>query len=171
MTEPATLTDRQAEKLLTLIRANPQLGTVAALKQLGIKASRQHARQLTVELGEAYEEARGRGHERIRQEIQRRAIDGVDEPVYQGGEQVGVIRRYSDRLLLALAKAQLPEYRDRVELTGADGGPVQLEDRSASLADVARILETVGALAQHGRGAAREALPAPRKVLSAPEHD
>ena len=42
--------------------------------------------------------------------------------------------------------------RAQVEVTGADGGAIQVEDRSASLADVARVLEAVGALAGVGGG-------------------
>ena len=35
---------------------------------------------------------------------------------------------------------------ERHELTGADGGPLTVEDRSASLADVAAVLRDTGAL-------------------------
>lgn len=47
----------------------------------------------------------------IRDEIRRRAIDGVDEPVYYQGNVVGHVRRYSDTVLLAMANAHLPDYR------------------------------------------------------------
>jgi len=41
-----------------------------------------------------------------------RAVDGWDEPVYNRGVQCGVIRRFSDRLLEMLMKADDPRYRD-----------------------------------------------------------
>lgn len=50
----------------------------------------------------------------IEQEIHRRAIEGVEEPVYQQGKKVGTITRYSDQLLLAHARRHIPEYRDRI---------------------------------------------------------
>lgn len=47
-------------------------------------------------------------------ELHRRAVEGYDEPVYSQklGTQIGTIRKYSDRLLLALAKKLDPSYRD-----------------------------------------------------------
>ena len=55
-------------------------------------------------------------------ELQRRSIEGVEEPVYQGGELVGYKRKYSDTLLLGLLKSEDPDkYSDKqqVQLTGA----------------------------------------------------
>jgi hypothetical protein len=53
-----------------------------------------------------------------------RAIDGWDEPVYQGGELVGTRRRYSDRLLELRLKAERPDkYRERVTTTHELGEP------------------------------------------------
>lgn len=45
-----------------------------------------------------------------------RARDGIDEPVYQGGVQVGTKRKYSDKLLELLLKRHRPEFRDRAIL-------------------------------------------------------
>ena len=46
-------------------------------------------------------------------EARRRAIEGVLEPVFQQGKKVGVIRRYSDKLLELLLKAHKPDkYRE-----------------------------------------------------------
>jgi hypothetical protein len=57
----------------------------------------------------------------------KRARDGVEEPVYQGGEMVGTVTKYSDTLLIFLMKAHRPKmYRETVksEITGPDGGPM-----------------------------------------------
>lgn len=75
----------------------------------------------------------------LEDEARVRAEDGVDEPVFHGGKQCGTVRRYSDTLLIFLLKAHNPEkYREnsRMELTGAGGGPVQVNDteRAARLA-------------------------------------
>jgi hypothetical protein len=74
--------------------------------------------------------------DRIRAAYFRRAIEGVDEPVFQMGVQVGTIRRYSDPLLMALGKAHMPDlFRERTatELTGPGGGPIQSESRVVAL--------------------------------------
>jgi hypothetical protein len=47
----------------------------------------------------------------IHEEIRRRAIDGWDVPIFYQGKQSGSIGKYSDRLLLLLAKAHCPEFR------------------------------------------------------------
>lgn len=67
------------------------------------------------------------------------------------------------------AKRWNPAYREKhqLEVTGQDGGPITIEDRSASLADVARVLEAVGALAELSRGPARPALPPAARVIDA----
>lgn len=52
----------------------------------------------------------------LEQEAMRRAKEGVEEPVFQGGKQVGVIRKYSDILLIFLLKAHRPKkYRDNTQ--------------------------------------------------------
>lgn len=49
-------------------------------------------------------------------EAKRRGMEGIDEPVFHRGEQCGVIRRYSDQLLITLLKAHAPEkYRNNVQ--------------------------------------------------------
>ena len=42
-------------------------------------------------------------------EAYRRAIEGVDEPVFYQGKQVAIIKKYSDTVLLALLAAHRPE--------------------------------------------------------------
>lgn len=47
----------------------------------------------------------------VRAEIQRRALHGVDEPVYQKGQLIGYKRVYSDQLLIIEARRTDPEVR------------------------------------------------------------
>jgi hypothetical protein len=50
-------------------------------------------------------------------EARRRALKGALRPVYHKGKRVGVIREYSDTLLIFLLKANRPEkYRDNFDL-------------------------------------------------------
>ena len=62
----------------------------------------------------AWDEAIEDAYDRLEAEAWRRGHDGVDEPVYQGGQSVGTIRRYSDNLLSVLLRANRPaKFRDR----------------------------------------------------------
>ena len=81
----------------------------------------------------AGDEALAEATERLEMEARRRAHDGVLEPVFYKGDKVGTVRKYSDTLLIFLLKAHAPEkYRDnsRVELTGRDGGPIDVRSLS-----------------------------------------
>lgn len=60
----------------------------------------------------------------------RRGVEGVEKPVYQGGELVGKVREYSDALLILLIKhhtAKAEKYRERKDVTsGGETLAVQL---------------------------------------------
>lgn len=60
-----------------------------------------------------FHEAEATANDVIRQEIWRRAYEGVEEPVYQLAKFVGTVRKYSDTLLIFEAKRRMPEYRDK----------------------------------------------------------
>lgn len=66
--------------------------------------------------------------DRAEAEVYRRAFRGVDRPVYYAGQQVGIIRDYSDSLAALYLKAHRPEaYRDRAGAdTGKHSGPVRV---------------------------------------------
>jgi hypothetical protein len=72
-----------------------------------------------------YAEAHEDALDALEEEARRRAVDGVLEPVFQGGEQVGRIRKYSDTLLITLLKGKRPEtFRERHEHSGPNGTPL-----------------------------------------------
>jgi AcrR family transcriptional regulator len=74
---------------------------------------------------ELYEAAHEDAIDRLEEEARRRAVDGWNEPVYQGGEKVGTIRKFSDAMLALLLKGKRPDtFRERHEHTGKDGGPI-----------------------------------------------
>lgn len=99
----------------------------------------------------AWSQALEQGTQRLEDEALRRAVDGVEKPVYQGGEFVGTITEYSDRLLEFLLRGRRPAvYRDglNLEVTGPNGGPLQIErdaERDARL--YAKLVE-IGLLSQ-----------------------
>lgn len=73
----------------------------------------------------AFHQAEIDATETMEAEAYRRAVEGTDKPVYQGGVMVGTVREYSDTLLIFMLKARSPEkYRDRIDVTT---GAVQTE--------------------------------------------
>lgn len=69
-----------------------------------------------------YNQAKADADDVIRAEIKRRAIDGVDEYVTSMGkvvyfhDQPLTITKYSDSLLSLLAKARMPEFREKTHI-------------------------------------------------------
>lgn len=121
------------EKLTAFCAALAETGIVAkACKAVDI--SRQQAykwRQSMPEFAKAWDDALEIGITALEDEAHRRAFEGTDEPVFHQGAMCGSMRRYSDTLAIFLLKAHRPDkYREntRMELTGANGGPVQVDD-------------------------------------------
>lgn len=103
---------------------------------------------------EAFRIAQEESIERMELEARRRAVNGVDEPVFQGGKQVGLIRRYSDTLLIFQLKAARPSvYRENVrhEVGGADGGPIKIESIQQHAAALAADPEAAALIEQLAR--------------------
>ncbi len=64
-------------------------------------------------------------------EARRRAFKGTRKPVFFQGRQCGHIREYSDSLMMFLIKGKRPEYAtERREVSGRDGGPVEVRNLS-----------------------------------------
>jgi len=60
----------------------------------------------------------------LESEARRRAVEGVEEPLFQKGAKVGTIRRYSDALLMFLLRAAKPDrYGDSLALRQAAKTP------------------------------------------------
>ncbi len=62
-------------------------------------------------------------------EAYRRAVEGVQKPVFYQGEECGLVREYSDMLLTTLLKARAPEkYREnaKVEHSGSVSVPIEI---------------------------------------------
>jgi hypothetical protein len=55
----------------------------------------------------------------LESEARRRAVDGVDEPVFHKGRICGTVRKYSDALLMFLLRGNAPEkYKEGVTVGG-----------------------------------------------------
>lgn len=66
------------------------------------------------------------GVDLLEDEAHRRAYDGVEKPVYQGGVLVGTVTEYSDTLMGLVLRGKRPERynTERHEHTGKDGGAI-----------------------------------------------
>lgn len=84
-------------------------------------AARSKSKTFAVEWDEAIEVAVAG----LEEEARRRAVEGVEDPVFYQGSISGHVTRYSDSLLMFLLKAHKPEkYAERRQHTGPGGGPI-----------------------------------------------
>lgn len=85
-----------------------------------------------------WEDAIEIGNDAVRNEIYRRGMKGVLEPVYHEGRVVGRKRKYSDNLLMFYAKSRMPEFKDNVHEHNhgfnVEGMAQRLADKIASIA-------------------------------------
>lgn len=101
---------------------------------------------------EAIAEIEGRMIDNLVAEAYRRAHDGVDKPVFQGGELVGYIREYSDSVLLKMLTSLSTKFRERTQLdvSNSDGSltsgasDAQIAARVASILAVAQARKARG---------------------------
>lgn len=88
---------------------------------------------------ELFEEAEKQVNDSIRAEIFRRAITGWEEPMVSAGKLVCNVKKFSDTLLLALAKSKMPEFRDKQPETqitvDVEGAKVRLLAKLGRLPD------------------------------------
>lgn len=97
-----------------------ELGTLThAAKAVGTdRSSHYYWMEHDAEYPALFAEAAQQANDSLEREARRRAVEGVEKPVYQGKELVGTIREFSDTLLIFLMKGALPgKYRERVEIT------------------------------------------------------
>lgn len=91
-----------------------------------------------------YNQAKEDAKDVLRAEIKRRAHDGWYEPIYQKGELVGKVRKYSDTLLIFHAKMMMPEYRDKSQLdvtanVTTNAGTISIDTRAMTADQLARL--------------------------------
>jgi len=117
--------DQQPEVKAAFLLAYARGGIVGeACQKVGISRTTVYAwREGDEQFAARFEQGRLEADDVVRAEIHRRAIEGVEEPVYRNGVAVVTaqgtpitVRKYSDVLLIFLAKSRMPEFRDRIEI-------------------------------------------------------
>lgn len=64
--------------------------------------------------------------DKLRDAAWTRAVDGVVQPVFQRGQNLGMQTQYSDQLLKLLLQSEDPnKFADRRQISGPDGGPIE----------------------------------------------
>jgi hypothetical protein len=105
---------------------------VRAAKLARLSSPARHSDWLKTVAGyaEEFAQAHAAAVDALEREARRRAVEGVNEPVFYKGQICGHVRKYSDHLLMFLLRAAVPsKYRERItaEVSGVDGGPIQVE--------------------------------------------
>jgi hypothetical protein len=138
-----TSSERQAAQEVFLQTFSMTANVRAACMKAGIDRSMVYRwQEHDTEFGLKFRQASEDANDVIRAELFRRAIQGVEKPVVSMGKAVYVEtedgrkrplmeRVYSDNLLSLLAKARMPEFRERqrVEMSGPDGEPIQMQQQ------------------------------------------
>lgn len=100
------------------LQAFEQTGNIShAARITGVHRWDVHRRvKRSARFAEAFAEAREIATENLEMGAWRRAVTGVSKPIYHGGEIVGAVNDYSDRLMEVLLKANAPDkYKERSE--------------------------------------------------------
>ena len=105
-----------------------RLGTIAqAAEACGISRQAHYLWLKDVEYAIAFGEAQQMARDLLEEEAHRRAVEGVERPVFYKGSQVAVVREYSDQLLTLLLKGAFPQkYRERVQQEVVGDGAAEI---------------------------------------------
>ncbi len=95
----------------------------------------QRYKETDPEFRDAWSDALAGFRESLEQELYRRAVEGVLEPVFYKGVQIGTIRRFSDKLLEMLVKANDPRKYGRQQIDVDVRGGVMMLHAPAMTAD------------------------------------
>lgn len=100
-------------------------------KRIGVtRQALYQARDVDPGFRKSWEMAYEDGTEVLEQEAHRRAVEGVEKPIYVKGEIVDTVYEYSDTLLIFLLKARDPKkYRENIkhEHSGPNDKPIHVK--------------------------------------------
>lgn len=139
------ITAEQKDRFLERLAAGMSVQAAADTDAFKRRLYRLRAKDETfaTEWATAYEE----GSDALEAEAQRRAMEGVPRRQFKDGELVREEIVYSDMLLVKLLGARRPSvFKDnaKLEVTGKNDGPIQVEHRGVKLSDVFRVAREAG---------------------------
>lgn len=123
---PKKWTTKRIEEFLAEIRRHGRLG--AAAKAVGtsrrnIIAKRERDPAFDQAVTDAWEDFR----EQTIANVQHHAWEGEEEPIVFGGEIVGHRKSFNTKMMELEAKRVVPEYRDKLQLSGDPARPIKLD--------------------------------------------
>ncbi len=123
MTGVKRFTRQGQELFLKVLRATGNVSEAA--KVAGVSRSRVYqVRARSAIFASDWADAISATDDRLEAEAVRRAVEGVEEPYHYKGEERGIVRKYSDPMLMFLLKTRIPErYGDKAgKGTGESAG-------------------------------------------------
>lgn len=113
-----------------LDRLRQSANVAASARAVGVSSSAVYAlRERDGDFRASWDEALEDAYDMLEAEARRRAFEGVEEPVFYQGQEVGTVRKYSDSLAQFLLKGyRRRKFGDKTEITGADGGALVIDD-------------------------------------------
>jgi hypothetical protein len=126
MANRTKMTRRARENFLEELQRSANVTAAATSAGISRTCAYEHKASNAV-FSAAWDEAIGIATDALEAEARRRAVTGVEEPVFYLGNECGKIRKYSDRMLEILLKGHRPEkFRERLsaEFSGPNGGPI-----------------------------------------------
>jgi len=124
----ALIAPRQATEFFRILAASGSVSLAA--KRTGLnRATLYLHRAASPAFAKRWSEALGLGREKVRDEVFRRALVGINKPVFHAGLMVGKVKHYDNRLLWSLLRSQEPETYGNRRPQPAGGAPVDLARR------------------------------------------
>ncbi len=117
----STLEEAKKARQKAFLEEYKQCAAITHACKIALIARQRHYKWLEKDpaYAKTFEEAKIAATDALVAEARRRAVQGVEEPIFYKGKLVQTIRKYSDTLLIFLLKGALPEvYRERYEISG-----------------------------------------------------
>ncbi len=125
--------EKEREKFLDALREGRSVAAAAQAADIS-RRTPYRWRQEDEEFAAAWDDAFDAGTDLMEDEAKRRAIEGVDKPVFYKGQRCGQIREYSDTLLMQQLNARRPEkYRTNHKVEHTGGVKITISPDDANL--------------------------------------
>ncbi len=112
MAQRTKLTRQRKQTFLEHLRETCNVTESAQLAGVS-RTAMYERRAIDPELSKAWDDAIEQATDALEKEARRRALDGVDRPVYFQGKRVGITKEYSDPLLMFMLRGHRPaKYRE-----------------------------------------------------------
>jgi hypothetical protein len=144
----ANVTKVTVEKIRDFLDVLRETANVSrAAKAIGVSRKTVYElRKTDKDFASDWDDALAESLDYLEEEARRRAFHGADKEVFYQGVACGVVKEYSDSLLIFLLKSRRPEVfseKVRQEITGKDGAAIEISSLSTEqkLARIAELLE------------------------------